>query len=164
MMQEITLLLVGTLLHEAVLPMHREHIQAVPTWQNGPVQYDCMYVSTDTAAEGMRGLDIAQVCLFFEFSFRGIKYPCVLIQQFSCIADKPDEDTGMWIIEPDRDPTGLPICETIHLDTIVHGTHLIGVYGEAFLPHGLTFNHSLDIFHAYYVNKYIDHHTYEIAY
>jgi hypothetical protein len=70
----------------------------------------------------------------------------------------------MWIVEPDRDPTGLPIREIIHLDTIVCGAHLIGVYWEAFLPRGLTFNRSLDIFCAYYVDEYIDHHAYEIAY
>jgi len=123
-----------------------------------------MYVSTDAVAEGMQGLDIARVRLFFEFSFRGIKYPCALIQWFSRVADKLDEDTGMWIVEPDRDLAGFPIREIIHLDTIVRGAHLIGVYGEAFLPCGLTFDHSLDIFRAYYVNKYIDHHAYEIAY
>jgi hypothetical protein len=70
----------------------------------------------------------------------------------------------MWVVEPNRDPTGLPICKIIHLDTIVCGAHLIGVYREALLPHGVTFDCSLDIFHTYYVNKYIDHHTYEITY
>jgi hypothetical protein len=144
--------------------MHRERIRAVPTWRKGPGRYDCMYVSTDAVAEGMRGLDIARVRLFFEFSFQNIKYPCALIQWFSRVAGEPDEDTGMWIVQPDRDLSGLPIREIIHLDTIVRAAHLIGVYGNAFLPCDLTFDRSLDIFRAYYVNKYIDHHAYEIAF
>lgn len=123
-----------------------------------------MYVSTDAMAEGMRGLDIVQVCLFFEFSFQNIKYPCALIQWFSHVAGEPDKDTGMWIVQPDRDLSGLPIHEIIHLDAIVYAAHLIGVYGNAFLPHDLTFDHSLNIFCTYYVNQYIDHHTYEITF
>ena len=145
--------------------MHRERIRAVSTWRNGPARYDCVYVSTDPKAEGMRGLDVARVRLFFEFSFNGIKYPCALIQWFSRVADGPDEDTGMWIVQPDKDvSSGLPIRQIIHLDTIVRAAHLIGVYGDVFLPRELTFDRSLDAFHAYYVNKFIDHHAFEIAY
>jgi len=145
--------------------MHRERIQVVSKWRNGPAQYDCVYVSMDPEAEGMRGLDIARVQLFFEFSFNGIKYPCALIQWFSHVADGPDKDTGMWIVQPDKDvSSGLPIRQIIHLDTIVRAAHLIGVYGDVFLPRELTFDHSLDVFHAYYVNKFIDHHAFEIAY
>ncbi|KAF8488240.1 hypothetical protein F5888DRAFT_1623289, partial [Russula emetica] len=144
--------------------MHRERIRAVSKWRNGPARYDCVYVSTDPEAEGMRGLDIARVRLFFEFSFKGIKYPCALIQWFSRVADGPDEDTGMWIVQPDKDPSGLPIRQIIHLDTIVRAAHLIGVYGDGFLPRDLTFDRSLDVFRAYYVNKFIDHHAFEIAY
>jgi hypothetical protein len=65
---------------------------------------------------------------------------------------------------PDRDPTGLPICKTIHLDTVVHAAHLIGVYGGTFLPRDLTFDCSLGVLRTYYVNKYIDHHAFETAY
>ncbi|KAN0107708.1 hypothetical protein V8E52_009875 [Russula decolorans] len=145
--------------------MHRERIRAVSKWRNGPARYDCVYVLTDPEAEGMRGLDIARVRLFFEFSFKGIKYPYALIQWFSHIAEGPDEDTGMWIVQPDKDvSSGLPIRQVIHLDTIVRAAHLIGVYGDKFLPRGLTFDHSLDVFHSYYVNKFIDHHAYKIAY
>jgi hypothetical protein len=145
--------------------MHRERIRAVSKWRNGPARYDCVYVLTDPEAEGMRGLDIARVRLFFEFSFKGIKYPYALIQWFSRIAEGPDEDTGMWIVQPDKDvSSGLPIQQVIHLDTIVRAAHLIGVYGDKFLPRGLTFDRSLDVFRSYYVNKFIDHHAYEIAY
>ena len=52
----------------------------------------------------------------------------------------------------------------IHLDTIVRASHLIGVYGDRFLPRGISFHNSLDVFDTFYVNKYIDHHTFEIAY
>jgi hypothetical protein len=71
----------------------------------------------------------------------------------------------MWIVQPDIDvSSGLPIRQIIHLDTIVRAAHLIGVYGDKFLPRKLTFDRSLDVFRAYYVNKFIDHHAFEIAY
>ena len=137
--------------------MHCERIRAVRKWRNGPPRYDCVYVSADAAAEGMRGLDIARVRLFFKFSFKGITYPCALIQWFSRIMDEPDEDTGMWVVQPDTAPSGAPIWTVIHLDTIVRAAHLIGVYGNGFVPRDLTFDRSLDIFRAYYVNKYKGH-------
>jgi hypothetical protein len=41
--------------------MHYEHIHAIDTWRNGPGRYDCIFVNTDSFAEGMRGFDIARV-------------------------------------------------------------------------------------------------------
>ena len=128
------------------------------------IRYDCVYVSTDTAAEGMQGLDITHVQLYFKFSFKGITYPCALIQWFSHFMGEPDEDTGMWVVQPDTASSGAPIWTVIHLDTIVCAAHLIGVYRNGFVPCDLTFDRSLDIFRVYYVNKYIDHHAFETAY
>jgi hypothetical protein len=41
--------------------MRCERIRAVDTWRRGPGQYDCVFVNTDSSANGMRGLDIARV-------------------------------------------------------------------------------------------------------
>jgi hypothetical protein len=143
--------------------MRREHIRATPTWRKGPARYDCVFINTDADQSGMRGLDVARVRLFFSFMYQGIKYPCALIRWFSRVGDEPDVDTGMWLVQPDSDANGPPTMSIVHVDTIVRAAHLIGVYGDQFLPPGITFHNSLDVFDTFYVNKYIDHHAFEIA-
>jgi len=144
--------------------MRSERIRAVESWKNGPPRYDCIFSNTKSAAEGMRGLDVGRVRLFFSLEYDGKTYPCALIQWFLQIDDKPNEDTGMWIVKPYVNESGSPIRHVIHLDSIIRAAHLIGVYEGRHLPSGLTFDHSLDAFDLYYVNKYIDHHAFEIAY
>lgn len=39
---------------------------------------------------------------------------------------------------------------------------LIPVYGTAALPSNFKHIHSLDAFEAFYLNKYVDHHAYEL--
>jgi len=144
--------------------MRCEHIRATPRWQGGDPRYDCVFVNTDPSKDGMRGLEVARVHLFFSFKYQNITYPCALVQWYSHDGDEPDEDTGMWIVEPDSYPDGSPLVAVIHLDSILRAAHLIGVYGEDILPKGIPLVHTLDIFHSYYVNKYIDHHAFEIAF
>jgi hypothetical protein len=144
--------------------MRRERIRAVPSWKKGQPRYDCIFVHTKADAEGMRALDVGRVRLFFSFEFRGETYPCALIQWFLPIGDKPDEDTGMWIVKPDVDEFGSPIRHVIPLGSIIRAAHLIGVYGDSRLRSNVTFENSLDAFPSYYVNKYIDHHAFETAY
>jgi hypothetical protein len=145
--------------------MRRERIRAVSSWRHGPPRHDCVFVNTDPSAEGMRGLDIGRVRLFFSFNHSGIKYPCALIHRYSRVGDAPDEDTGMWIVKPDIDPdSGLTSMAVIHLNTIIRAAHLLGVCGKDYLPRDLSLEYSLDAFYEYYVNKFIDHHAFEIAF
>lgn len=144
--------------------MRRERIRAVSSWRSGPGRYDCVFVNTDPGAEGMRGLDVARIRLFFSFSFRGEFYPCALVHWYSRIGDSPDEDTGMWKVRQDRNADGSPSAAVLHLDSLVRAAHLIGVYGKQFIPKGLSPEQSLDVFQTYYVNKFIDHHSFEIAF
>ncbi|KAH9033491.1 hypothetical protein EDB85DRAFT_1864385 [Lactarius pseudohatsudake] len=82
--------------------MRCEHIRAVTSWRKGAGHYDTVFVNADSAVEGMRGLYVARVRLFFSFSFEGVHYPCALVNWFSCKDDSPDDSTGMWIVEPHR--------------------------------------------------------------
>ncbi|KAG6329361.1 hypothetical protein ID866_9728 [Astraeus odoratus] len=50
------------------------------------------------------------------------------------------------------------------LDTILREAHLIGVYGDEFLPSSFHYSLSLDMFHTYCVNKYIDHYSHKLAF
>jgi hypothetical protein len=112
----------------------------------------------------MRGLDIARVKLLFSFKHEGSTYPCALVHWYSRVSDSLDEDTGMWVVEPDYCEDGARFSSVIHLDTIFHAAHLMPVYGDDSVPTHLSFTQSLDAFRTYYVNKYIDHHAFEIAF
>jgi len=144
--------------------MRFERIRAVDSWRKGPARYDCIFVETDPDASGMRGLDVARVRLFFSFTYNGTKYPCALVRWFSCVAEPDESDTGMWVVEPEFTDDGRPFTSVIHLDTIVRAAHLLPVFGEGFVSGLLSFTDTLDEFSTFYVNKYVDHHAFEIAF
>ncbi|KAG1904171.1 uncharacterized protein F5891DRAFT_1126616 [Suillus fuscotomentosus] len=143
--------------------MRREHIRACPLWRNEYPHNDCVFINTDSDAEGMRGLEVARVICFFSFKHNWEVYPCALIQWFEKIGDCPDEDTGMWMVAPSFHEDGSRNLAVIHIETVFHAAHLIAIYGSEYIPHSLKFYHSLDTFGSFYVNKYADHHAFEIA-
>lgn len=59
--------------------MHHECICTVESWQKGPGCYDTIFVNTDPSMDGMQGLKVACVCLFFSFSHENVEYPCALV-------------------------------------------------------------------------------------
>ena len=70
----------------------------------------------------------------------------------------------MWIVKPDLAKDGTHNASVIHIDTIFRAAHIMPVYGNDPVPRHLSFTQSLDTFNSYYVNKYIDHHAFEIAF
>jgi hypothetical protein len=145
--------------------MQHEHIRAVKSWRNGPGRYDTVFVNVDSSAEGMHGLDVARVRLFFSFSYEGVQYPCTLVHWFSRVGDSPDDKTGMWIVEPVADGLDDKSHTTIlHLDTIVRGAHLLPVFGHGHVSQTSSSADTLDRFTSFYVNKYADHHSFKIAF
>ncbi|KAH7917799.1 hypothetical protein BV22DRAFT_1108505 [Leucogyrophana mollusca] len=144
--------------------MRREHICACPIWQNEHARYDCVFVSFDSSSEGMRGLEIARILTFFSFVFEGGTYPCAVVHWFEKTDADADEDTGMWIVRPGFHEDQSRHLAVIHIDTIYRAAHLIPVYGAEFVPDDLKFYHSYDTFRTFYVNKYVDHHAFEIAF
>ncbi|KAJ6521991.1 hypothetical protein B0H19DRAFT_973758, partial [Mycena capillaripes] len=92
---------------------------------------------------------------------------CALVHWFSAHGEEPCADTGMWIVKPDfiRGKPGEREMAVVHLDTVLRGAHLIGVAGNEFVSvNNFDFSNSLDAFKAFYVNKYADHHSHEIAF
>ena len=140
--------------------MRRERIWATPTWQKGAARNDCIYVVQVPDLPGFHGLLAARVLLFFSLTYEGVKFPCALVRWYSAVDDEADPETGMWIVEPDPGDEGLDV---IYLDTIFRAAHLIGLAGEEFIPH-IPYTEALDAFRQFYVNKYADHHAYEIAF
>ncbi|KAI0704619.1 hypothetical protein C8Q76DRAFT_820240 [Earliella scabrosa] len=122
--------------------MKKERIRAVRSWRGGPPRHDCVYVTVDDSLPGFRGLDVARVLLLFSFKHTdGVVYPCALVSWF---------ETGMWIVEPQMDDHGRP--------------HLLPVPDHNPIPTRLKHTDTLDVFDAFYVNKYADHHAHEIAF
>ena len=131
--------------------------------QNGD-RVHCVFIKRDIELEGMRGLHVAQVLLFPSFTSNHIPYPCALVQWFVIVGDGPCGETGMWIVKPEMQDDGARVTSIIHVKSILRGAHLIGVYGEQFLPRDFSHSDSLIAFQAYYVNKFIDYHANEIAF
>jgi hypothetical protein len=142
--------------------MRKEHIRATPSWRQGPARYDCAFVNSEPELDGINGLSIVRILLFFSFIFNGKTYPCALVRWFSLIAEERDEDTGMWMVQPEVEDNGSPSISVLHIDCILRAAHLLPIYDDdpidSISPHD-----SLDIFPAFYVNKYIDHHAFQIA-
>lgn len=125
--------------------MHRERVCAVNSWRKGPGHCDTIFINTNPFAEGMRGLDIAHVRLFFSFSHDGVQYPCALVHWFSRMGDSPNDNTGMWVVEPDiSDDDGETLTSIVHLNTIVQAAHLLPVFGHEFVPRTLSFSDTLN--------------------
>ena len=71
--------------------------------------------------------------------------------------------TGLWVVRPDC-TCGRWDKTVIHLDCFLRAVHLIPVYGDQKMPLDFDHSYSLDSFEAYYVNKYIDHHSYKVVF
>ncbi|KAI9459974.1 hypothetical protein HD554DRAFT_2323915 [Boletus coccyginus] len=119
-------------------------------WRGGSAHYDCVFVDNGGSDdESLSGLLVAHVLLFFSFRFQGCSHSYPL--------------TGMWIVVPEVNAAGCHVQAVISVKSILQGAHLIGVFGAAFLPVPFHFSSSLDAFNAYYVNRYIDHHSYALC-
>jgi len=144
--------------------MRREYIRATPSWRKGHARYDCIFINTRPELAGMRGLEVARVFLFFSFGHKDTHYPCALIQWFSVIGDEPDGETGYWVVEPDIYENGQPHLAIVHLDSIYRAAHVVPAYRSSdFVKRSLTMHDTLDEFKVFYVNKFVDHHAFEIT-
>ena len=137
--------------------MRSERIHATNTWRNGPGRYDCIFVNIDSS-------DVARAQLFFSFKHEGKFFFCALVHWFCRVDDSPDELTGMWIVKPEFNDDGTRSASVINLDAIFRAAHLMPVFGNDTIPRYLSFTQTLDAFNSYYVNKYIDHHAFEIVF
>ncbi|KII95844.1 hypothetical protein PLICRDRAFT_170442 [Plicaturopsis crispa FD-325 SS-3] len=144
--------------------MHRELIRATHSWRNTGPRYDCVFAEKDADIDGVQGMHTVRVRLLFSIKHNDSIYPCALVEWFNIVNAHPCEDTGMWVVEPDRDANGIRATSVIHLDSIMRLAHLLPVYGSAHLPRDFHFRDTYDSFEAYYVSKFADHHAHEIAF
>ncbi|KAI9065785.1 hypothetical protein FKP32DRAFT_1567193, partial [Trametes sanguinea] len=145
--------------------LYHERIRSVTSWRSGPPRHDCAYIVIDPSQPGFRGLEVVRIRLLFSIrTMDQTVYPCALASRFIPMGDHPCSDTGMWIVRPEVDEHGQPVLFVLHLDQILRAAHLIGNPGDTILPTHLTYSDTLDVFTAFYVNKYIDYHAHQTAF
>lgn len=140
--------------------MHRERIRSHPNWQGKYPRWDTVFIETDAELPGMKGMVIGRVLLFFSFNFRGKDFSCALVNWFVPVGDGPDDETGMWVVKPEFEGNRQSLA-VVHVDSIVQGAHLLPIFGTSALPEDFHFSTALDVFRAYFVNSYVDHHANE---
>ena len=148
--------------------MYREVIRSTPLWPMGDIpgpRRDCVFIDMgDSEGIGMRGLLVARVYLFFRFSHNNVNYPCALVHWYST-SDEPDPSTGYWIVQPEFTRQGARNASVIHVDTILRGAHLLPRFlSDVPVYREINYMNVLDVFTSFYVNKFIDHHAFEVAF
>ena len=142
--------------------MHHQIIWSTSSWCQKDAHYNCVLVVEDQDKPGMRGMIVGRVCAFLSFSFNDTIYPCALIDCFKQVGWAPDPITGMWKVQPELRGSQ-PVRAVVHLETILCNVHLIPVFSMGYIPWQLHYSQSLDVFSSFYVNKYADHHSFEVV-
>jgi hypothetical protein len=142
----------------------KERIRCVQSWRKGPARHDTVFVKAPGITT-MSGLTVARVRLLFKLHHNGIIYSCALVHDYNTIGDKPDEDTGMWMVQRALHSNRWPQARIISLVDVLRAAHLIPVYND--LPpisKTVDYTNCLDHhqFRTFYVNRYIDDHAFEI--
>ena len=84
-----------------------------------------------------------------------------MIRWYSYTGVEPDEDTGLWEVEPVTDDDGSPHLTIIHHNAIYRAVHLMPAYHTAkFVDKTIAMHSSLNKFSCFYVNKFADHHAF----
>jgi hypothetical protein len=143
--------------------MRHEVIRASPSWLKGMPRYNCIFVNSDNTLIGMCGMEVTRAICFFSFVHLGVTYRCAMVHWFSYISEEPDEDTGMWMVSPDFRQNESPILAVIHIDSIFCAAHLIPIFRNSFVPDHITHDISLNYFKGFYVNRFVDHHAFDIT-
>jgi hypothetical protein len=148
--------------------LYRETIRSTPRWKLSGVtapRRDCVLLNTGSNVEGVQGLEVARVFLFFSFVLGEEVFDCALVHQFCKSFTDPDPDNGMWVFEPDRDVAGYRIMSVVHVNSIIRAAHLLPTFNcRTPIPREINFTHTLDVFKAFYLNKYIDYHAFQTLY
>ena len=115
----------------SITGMHCEHIQAMPSWRNGPAHYNMVLINTNLDVEGIYRFKVARVLLFFAFQHRERHYPCALVHWFSFVGNEPDEETHFSTVEPNFADDGGPCLAIVHIDSIYRAVHLLAAHQDA---------------------------------
>jgi hypothetical protein len=104
--------------------MHQEQIHSTLSWYDHP-HHDTVFVVLDDTLSVMKGMVIAHVQLLFSFNYRGVDQHCALVNWLVRKDNKPDPDTGMWIVSLEK-RNRVPTTQVIDVKTIVRTAHCHG--------------------------------------
>jgi hypothetical protein len=145
--------------------MHREIIRSTSSWYNSYERRDTVLYHSPQSSEDthgpLAGMMVGRVLRFISFTHNDVRYPCALIEDFELVHDEVDSLTGMWVVRPRRHRDSRRCLSLIHIDLIFRACHLIGRYGNSFIPHSFHFSHSHIAFRHFYLNHYADYHAHE---
>ena len=146
--------------------MYIEYICSTPNWRNEGPCHDCVFIDTKEHEINLREIDayeVACVLAFFSFHHAQDYYACAIVRWFDKVRNGPDENTSMWKVCP----AALANCSLhitiIHVEKIYHAAHLIPIYGNWPIPQDITPLTSYNTFHLFYINKYVNHHAFEMV-
>ncbi|KAJ3572043.1 hypothetical protein NP233_g3352 [Leucocoprinus birnbaumii] len=145
--------------------MTTERIRVAPEWRtDGGPRYDTLFLKDTPNAETiLTGLAVARAQLFWSFKFDGQRHECALVDCYQFINEGPDENTGMWVVKPCLQGR-FKVSQIVPLRSIFRAAHLLPHFtGPSRLNREATYNQTLDNMKIFYVNKYIDHHAFEVA-
>ena len=147
--------------------LRREHIRSTWNWRGAGPRQDVVLVNTGDGgnkALPMSGYALARVLLLFSFKHDGETVPVALVWWYSLAGEDGcrDELTGMWLVEREYRDDTVPHLAVVHVDTILRAAHLLPFFGSNRVPQDLSHNESLDSYHLFYVNRFADHHSFEL--
>ena len=122
--------------------------------------------STSNDKPTINSFSIAQVRLF-SFKHNQAFYECALVHGYQVVNPSPDEITRMAIVKRAM-RRSLPRARVVPLNDILRAVHLILVFsqlGTKHIPKKYKHEDILNdrkLFKQFYVNKFIDHHGFEI--
>ena len=135
----------------------QETIHSSPSYHGG-LHRDTVFVSVDSADPGIEGMMVAHVLLFFSFNYWRRDFSCALVHWF--IYDEYDDDTGMWMVCPERGHSMLQVIDT---NSIVCGTHILPIHARnSKVPQFFNYLTALDSYRSFFVNHFIDHHAHKL--
>ncbi|KAI0085808.1 hypothetical protein BDY19DRAFT_986896 [Irpex rosettiformis] len=140
--------------------MHQEIIRSHARWRNSYARYDTVLLQNGEDDGPMHGMLVGRVLSFLRFTHDAVEYNTALVQWYMPIHEHVDEVTGMWVVKPEVHHRQRTVGLT-HVETIVRGCHLIGVYGREHVPKDFHFSQTLDAFRLFYVNHFIDYHAHK---
>ncbi|EKM75692.1 hypothetical protein AGABI1DRAFT_102708 [Agaricus bisporus var. burnettii JB137-S8] len=102
-----------------------ERIRAVSTWRNQGARYDTVFVKGKPGSNTIStGLTIARVRRFFSFTFNDQIHECGLVNEYHFVGTGPDEETGMWIVQPTYRSRSI-VSSIIPIKDIYRASHLL---------------------------------------
>ncbi|KAH9915965.1 uncharacterized protein BXZ73DRAFT_54076 [Epithele typhae] len=141
--------------------MYSEMIRCSADWQNKGPRYDTVLVQVRDADDVMGGMVVARLCELFSFTVGHELFECALVEWFNLALDTIDALTGMWVVKPEK-VNNQQAIDIIPLDSIVRSCHLIPYFGTRTLKKGWDYRQMLRSFKSFYVNCYIDYHSFEL--